>query len=64
MENGDTIGDIHRLPLRQNGASSRPRRIWYETVCVHMSTGDTDKESPLSNAPRIPLNARNLGVAP
>ena len=64
VEHAQPLGHIHRLPLRQNGASSRPRRIWYEAVCVHMSAGDADKESPLADAPRIPLNARDLGVAP
>ena len=63
MENGDAFGDIHRLPLRQNGASSRPRRIRYKAVCIHMSTADADKECPLPHAARVPLNARNLGIA-
>ena len=63
MENGDTVRDIHRLPLRQNGASSRPRRIRYKAVCIHMSTADADKERPLLHAARVSLNARNLGIA-
>ena len=60
MEHRDARGNIDVFPLRQNSASSRPRRIWYEGMRIHMRAADAYKERARFYSARVTLHRQNL----